>query len=111
MSKGFMGLPGDMQALMKQAQQMREQLQKVQAEVQALTAEGSAGGGMVRVKVNGRNEVLAVTIDPQVVNPADVEMLQDLVRAAANEGLRKVQEDVKTKLAGVTGGLDLANLF
>lgn len=111
MSKGFAGLPGNMQAIMKQAQQMQEQLQKVQADAEQLTAEGSAGGGMVKAKVNGKHEVVSVALDPQVVNPGDIDMLQDLIVAAVNEGLRKVQADLKQKLAGATGGLDLSGLF
>lgn len=111
MSKGFTGLPGNMQALMKQAQKMQEQMQKVQEEAVQLTAEGSAGGGMVKATANGKNEIVSVAIDPQVVSPGDVEMLQDLVVAAVNEALRQVQDGVKNKLAQVTGGLNIPGLF
>jgi nucleoid-associated protein EbfC len=90
--------------MMKQAQQLQERLQK---EMSALTVEGVAGGGMVSVVVNGHKHVQKVTIDPEVVSKDDVYMLQDLVAAAINDALRKVDEELKNKVGGIMGGLGL----
>jgi DNA-binding YbaB/EbfC family protein len=90
--------------MMKQAQQLQERLQK---EMSALTVEGAAGGGMVTVVVNGHKHVQKVTIDPEVVSKDDVYMLQDLVMAAVNDALRKVDEELKNKVGGIMGGLGL----
>jgi len=87
-----------MQALMQQAQQLQEKLQQT-------VIEASAGGGSVTIRMNGKKEVLAVTIDPEVVKSGDVEMLQDLVVAAVNEGSRKVDETLQSNLGGMLGGM------
>ncbi len=97
-----MRFPGNMQQMLKQAQQMQERLQE---EIAAIRVEASAGGGMVTVKMDGLKRVLAVTIDPEVAG--DVEMLQDLVMAAFNEASKKVDEEARTKLGGLLGGLGL----
>ena len=93
--------------LMKQAQQMQEQVKKLQAEAGNKTVEASSGGGMVTVVVNGRQEVLSIKIDKSVVDPGDVEMLQDLVAAAVNEALRKSQELMKDEMGRLTAGMGL----
>lgn len=90
--------------MMKQAQQLQERLQK---EMSALTVEGAAGGGMVTVIVNGHKHVQKVTIDPEAVSKDDVYMLQDLVAAAVNDALRKVDDELKNKVGGIMGGLGL----
>jgi nucleoid-associated protein EbfC len=87
-----------MQALMQQAQQLQEKLQQT-------VIEASAGGGSVTVKMNGQKKVLAVTIDPEIVKSGDLEMLQDLVVAAVNEGSRKVDEALQSNLGGMLGGM------
>jgi DNA-binding YbaB/EbfC family protein len=114
MAKGFPGFPGggmgNMQALMKQAQKMQEQLQKVQSDAEQYTAEGSAGGGVVKITANGQNRLLSVAIDKQCVNPDDVEMLQDLVLVAANDALQKVQENLKSQMSKITGGMNIPGL-
>ena len=97
-----MKMPGNMQGMMKQAQQMQE---RMQAEVAAIRAEGSAGGGMVTVKIDGHKNVLGVKIDPEVAG--DVEMLQDLVLAACNDAVKKVDEESQRKMSGMLGGLGL----
>jgi len=89
-----------MQAMMKQAQQMQ---QKLQEQIAAIRVEASAGGGMVNVKMDGHKNVLSVKIDPEVAG--DVEMLQDLVVAAVNEGTRKVDETLQSNLGGMLGGM------
>jgi nucleoid-associated protein EbfC len=87
-----------MQALMQQAQQLQEKLQQT-------VVEASAGGGSVTVKMNGQKKVLSVTIDPEIVKAGDLEMLQDLVVAAVNEGSRKVDETLQSNLGGMLGGM------
>ena len=96
--------------IMKQMQQMQQKMEQAQAELATETVEASAGGGMVTVVVGGDLEVREVRIDPQAVDPEDVEMLQDLVVAATNEAVRAAQELAQKKLGGVTGGLDLGGL-
>jgi DNA-binding YbaB/EbfC family protein len=96
--------------LAKMAQQMQVEMARVQAEVEALVVETSAGGGAVKAVVNGRQEVVSVSIDRDVVDPDDVEMLQDLITAAVNDGLRQVRKTAEEKMARVTGGLRLPGL-
>jgi nucleoid-associated protein EbfC len=93
--------------MMKQAQQLQERLQK---EMSALTVEGVAGGGMVTVVVNGHKHVQKLTIDPEAVSKDDVEMLQDLIVAAVNDALRKVDDELKNKVGNMIGGLGLPGL-
>ncbi|MGD0014977.1 MAG: YbaB/EbfC family nucleoid-associated protein [Bryobacteraceae bacterium] len=97
-----MKMPGNMQTMMKQAQQMQ---QKLQEEIAQIRVEASAGGGMVTVKMDGQKNVLGVTIDPEVAG--DVEMLQDMVMAAFNEAAKKVDETARQKMAGMLGGMGL----
>jgi DNA-binding YbaB/EbfC family protein len=97
-----MKLPGNMQQMMKQAQQVQERLQE---EIAKIRVEASAGGGMVTVKMDGQKRVLGVSIDPEVVS--DVEMLEDLVMAAFNEAARRVDEEAQQKVGGLLGGLGL----
>ena len=96
--------------LAKMAQQMQADMARVQAEVEALVIETSAGGGAVKAVVNGSQEVVSVTIDPSAVDPDDVEMLQDLITAAINDGLHQVRDTAAEKMARVTGGLRIPGL-
>ena len=98
---------GNMQQMLKQAQKMQEKLAKVQEELEVREYEASAGGGMVTVKANGKKEILALTIQPEAVDPEDVEMLQDMVMAAVNEVLRQVEETSSQEMGKLTGGLNL----
>jgi len=93
--------------LMRQAQEMQRRMAKVQEEVAQRTVEAAAGGGMVRCVVNGKQEVVSLTIEPEVVDPDDVEMLQDLVMAAVNEAIKRSQEMVAEEMGKVAGGLGL----
>ena len=86
-------------------------MEEAQAEAAAQVVEASAGGGMVSVKVNGKQELLEVVIEKDVVNPDDVEMLQDLIVAAVNEGMKKAQLLMQDKLQGITGGLNIPGMF
>ena len=90
--------------LMKQAQQMQDQMQRQMASIRV---EGTAGGGMVKAEMNGNKELLSVTIDKEAVDPEDVEMLQDLVKAAVNEAARKVDEEMQTSMGAMTGGMKI----
>jgi DNA-binding YbaB/EbfC family protein len=90
--------------LMKQAQQMQDQMQR---QMSSINVEGSAGGGMVKATMSGNKELLSVTIDKQVVDPDDVEMLQDLVKAAVNEAARKVDEEMQSSMGAMTGGMKI----
>ncbi len=103
---GFGGFPGGggMGQLMAQAQKMQRDMEKAQEEVRAMEAEATAGGGAVTVRVNGEHRLLSVAIEPGVVDPSDVEMLQDLVTVAVNEAMRKVDEAAAERMARVTGG-------
>ena len=101
----------NMQQIMRQAQKMQKKMEEAQAEAAAKVVEASAGGGMVSVKVNGKQELLEVVIEKDVVNPDDVEMLQDLIVAAVNEGMKKAQLLMQDKLQGITGGLNIPGMF
>jgi DNA-binding YbaB/EbfC family protein len=100
----------NMQQMMAQVQKMQHDMQVAQEELAAEVVEASAGGGMVTVKVSGDLQVREVRIDPQAVDPEDLEMLSDMVLAAINEALRMAQELAERKLGGATGGLDLGSL-
>lgn len=96
--------------LAKMAQQMQADMARVQEELQALRLEGTAGGGAVTATVTGAQELISVSIDPGVVDPEDVEMLQDLITSAVNDGMRRARETAEQKMARVTGGLRLPGM-
>jgi hypothetical protein len=96
---------------MKQAQRLKAEMERIQAEAATKTVEGSAGGGMVTTVANGKGELLSVKIDPEVVRGEDVEMLQDLITAAANDALRKARELLAQEVSRLTGGFGLPGLF
>ena len=96
--------------IIKQAQQMQAKMARLQEELAQKTVEASAGGGMVTAVVNGRNELISLKIEKDVVNPEDVEMLQDLIVAAVNEGIRKAQEMATAEMSKITGGLNIPGL-
>jgi len=97
--------------LLKQAQQLQSKIAKLQEEMASQTVEASAGGGMVVAVANGRQELVSIRIDPEVVSEGDIEMLQDLVVAAANEALRKSQEMVSQEMTKLTGGMNIPGLM
>ena len=100
---GFGG--GNMNNLMKQAQAMQKKMEAMQKEIEESEFEASVGGGAVSVRVSGKKDILGISIKPEVVDPDDVEMLEDLIVAATNEALRKMEEDSQEKMGKVTGGL------
>ena len=103
--KGMGGGPQNMQAMLKQAQQMQENIEKKKAELEEKDYVVSSGGGMVEVTVSGKHEIKAIGINPEVVDPDDIEMLEDLIVAATNEALRKVEEESGAAMSKLTGGL------
>lgn len=111
MSKGGGGFGGGFGNLVKQAQQMQTRIQKIQAEMAEKTAEGTAGGGMVTVVANGKQEIISIKINKEVVNPNDVEMLQDLIFEATNQALKNASTMVSDAMSKVTGGLSIPGLF
>lgn len=102
---------GNMQNMMKQMQKMQKKMQQAQEELGEKKVEGSAGGGMVRVIATGHKEVLEVIIDPEAVDPEDVEMLQDTVLAAINDALKKVDELTESTMGQFTKGMNLPGMF
>lgn len=109
MAKGGFGNfgGGNMNQMMKQAQKLQEQMNQMQENLVNMTVEATSGGGMVYVKVNGRQEIMELKIKPEAVDPDDVEMLQDMVLAAVNEGLKKAGEMANEAMGKITGGLNL----
>ena len=101
----------DLGKLIKQAQQVQERLAEMQARLAEKTVEATSGGGMVTVVMNGKHEVVSLKIDSEVVNPADIEMLEDLIVAALNEARTRVDEMVRNEMSSLTGGLPLPGLF
>ena len=109
----FRGMPGGMNqaAMMKQAQKMQQELLRMQEEQENKVYTASAGGGMVSASVNGKHEVVNLEINPEAVDPDDVEMLQDMVIAAVNEAMRAADADAAQNMSRLTGGLNLGGLF
>ena len=102
---GGFGGGGNMNNLMKQAQKLQKQMEDMQKEIETNEFEASVGGGAVVVKVNGKKEVSAINIKPEVVDPDDVEMLEDLVLTAVNEAMKKADEETSSKMGKLTGGM------
>ena len=107
-SRGFGGMGGGMNMnMMKQVQKMQQDMAKMQEELATKTYTAAAGGGVVTAEVNGQHQLLNLTIDPEAVDPEDVEMLQDMVVAAVNEAMRAAEDDAANAMKGLTGGLGL----
>ncbi len=101
----------NMNKMLKQAQKMQAEIMKVQQEAEKETAEATTGGGMVKAVANGKQQVVEIKIDPQVVDPDDVEMLEDLILAAVSEAQRKALEAVEAKMSKITGGMNIPGMF
>ncbi len=97
--------------MMKQAQQLQSKMMKLQEELAEKTVESSSGGGMVKVTASGRQQILSIQVEKEVVDPDDVEMLQDLILAAVNDALAKAQEMVSSEMSKLTGGLNIPGLM
>lgn len=114
MGKGkFNGFPGgaNMNNMLKQAQKMQADMAKAQADLEEKVVETSAGGGMVTVKVSGKKELMDIVIKPEVVDPDDIEMLQDLIIAAVNDAMTQVDKETQAEMSKITGGLNIPGLF
>lgn len=110
---GFRGMPGGMNqaAMMKQAQKMQQEMMRMQEEMENKTYSATSGGGMVTAEVNGKHEVVSLTVKPEAVDPDDVEMLQDMIMAAVNEAMRSADTEAANNMSRLTGGLNLGGLF
>ena len=109
--QGAGGGPSNMQSMLKQAQKMQEDMAAKQAELEEREYEVSAGGGVVNVKINGKKEVLSVKIDPEVIDPDDAETLEDLIVAAVNEAIKKVEADSAEEMQKITGAMSIPGMF
>ena len=109
----FRGMPGGMNqaAMMKQAQKMQQEMLRMQEEMENKTYSATTGGGMVTASVNGKHEVVDLKINPEAVDPDDVEMLQDMIIAAVNEAMRTADADAANNMSRLTGGLNLGGMF
>ena len=110
---GFRGMPGGMNqaAMLKQAQKMQQEMLRMQQEMETKTYTATTGGGMVKASVNGKHELVELTINPEAVDPDDVEMLQYMVIGAVNEAMRAADTDSANNMSRLTGGLNLGGLF
>ena len=109
--QGMGGGPSNMQSMLKQAQKMQEDMAQKQAELEEREYETSAGGGVVNVKINGKKEIISVKIDPEVVDPDDVETLEDLVTAAVNEAIKTVEAVSAEEMQKITGSMSIPGMF
>ena len=109
--KGMGGGPQNMQAMIRQAQKMQEDMATLQEELDAREYEIKAGGGVVGVKINGKKEILAIDIQPEIVDPDDIETLSDILVAAVNEAIKRVEETNNTEMSKITGNVGLPGLF
>ncbi|HOA80318.1 MAG TPA: YbaB/EbfC family nucleoid-associated protein [Defluviitaleaceae bacterium] len=105
--RNFGGMPGNMNNLLKQAQKMQKEMEKMQQELEEKDVTATAGGGAVEVVFNGKKQLQSINIKPEVVDPDDIEMLEDLILAAVNEGLRQVDELTNQQMSRLTGGMNL----
>ncbi len=102
---------GNMGKMLKQVQEMQAKMAKLQEQLGEVTVEASAGGGAVVVTVNGKQELVSIRISPEAIDPEDVEMLEDMVKAAVNDGLKKAQDHAAAEMSKITGGLKVPGLF
>ena len=109
--KGMGGGPTDMNGMIRQAQKMQEEMANLQEELDAKEYEVQAGGGAVTVKINGKTEITAIEIDPEIVDPDDIETLQDILIAGVNEAIKKVNETNSSEMSKITGSLSMPGLF
>lgn len=109
--KGMGGGPSNMQQMLKQAQKMQEEIARKQAELEVTEFSASAGGGMVDVTVNGKREITALHIKPEIVDPTDIEMLEDMITAAVNSALRSAGEAYDDAMTQASGGMNIPGVF
>ena len=109
--KGMGGGPGNMNSMLRQAQKMQEDMQTLQAELDEKEYEVSAGGGVVKVKINGKREILSIDIEPEIVDPDDIETLSDILVAAINEAIKRVNDTNEKEMAAITGSMNMPGMF
>ena len=109
--QGMGGGPANMQSMIKQAQKMQEDMAAKQAKLEEREYDVAAGGGVVNVKINGKKEILSVKIEPEVVDPDDIETLEDLITAAVNEAIKKVESVTQDEMSKITGSMSLPGMF
>lgn len=109
--KGFPGMGGNMNNMMKQMQKMQKKMEDMQVELEEKKVEASAGGGAVTAIVNGKKELLDIKLEESVVDPEDIEMLQDLIIAAVSEAVRKAEEQSEAEMKKLTGGMNIPGMF
>ena len=111
MARGGFPMGGNMNNMMKQAQKMQQEMLRMQQELEEKEVEATAGGGAVTVKVSGKKQITAITLAPDVVDPDDIEMLQDLIMVAVNDALNKIDQEAASKMGKLTGGMSIPGLF
>lgn len=109
--QGMGGGPTNMQGMIRQAQKMQEDMQKLQEELEQREYDIQAGGGVVTLKINGKKEVLSLTVAPELVDPDDIETMTDIIIAAVNEGIKRVEDVSNTEMSKITGGMGLPGMF
>ena len=109
--KGMGGGPQNMQSMLKQAQKMQEDMQNMQAELETREYEVSAGGDAVKVRINGKREILSIDIQPEIVDPDDIETLSDILVAAINEAIKRVNETNEREMGAITGQMSMPGMF
>ncbi|CDZ24918.1 hypothetical protein CCDG5_1820 [[Clostridium] cellulosi] len=109
--QGYGGGVSNMNSMIKRAQKMQEEMARIQQELEQKTFDVTSGGGMVKVTITGKREIKAIELKPEIVDPDDIEMLQDTIAAAVNEAIRKVDEESEKEMSKVTQGLNLPGLF
>lgn len=109
--QGFGGGPTNMQGMIKQAQKMQEDMQNLQAELELREYDIKAGGGVVSLKINGKKEVLSLDVAPELVDPDDIETMTDIIIAAVNEGIKRVEDTNNEEMSKITGGMGLPGMF
>ena len=109
--KGMGGGPQNMNAMIRQAQKMQEDMEALQADLDAREYDISAGGGVVGIKINGKKEILSINIEPEIVDPDDIETLSDILVAAVNEAIKRVEDTNSSEMAKITGNVGLPGMF
>ena len=109
--KGMGGGPQNMQAMIRQAQKMQEDMEALQADLDSREYDVKAGGGMVEVKINGKKEILSIDIKPEIVDPDDIETLSDILVAAVNEAIKRVEDTNSAEMSKITGNMGMPGLF
>ncbi len=109
--KGMGGGPQNMQQMLRQAQKMQEEMEKTQAELEEKVYETQSGGGAVKVKINGKKEVLEITLSEEIVDPDDIETLQDAIAAAVNEAIKTVENTTNEAMSKITGSINMPGIF